>query len=81
MNDPSRRPAPFATLRRQFPVAAIVALLVSLPGGPPAAAVSPSDGDEDLTPPTETAYAVLQDRPDRLIVELPNRLIVAAQRV
>ncbi|MEO0965948.1 MAG: pitrilysin family protein [Planctomycetota bacterium] len=81
MNDPSRRPALFATFRRPFPVAAIVALLVSLPGGPPAAAVSPGDGDKDLTPPTETAYAVLQDRPDRLIVELPNRLIVAAQRV
>ncbi len=37
--------------------------------------------DTTPTPAGSTAFAVLQSRPDRLMVELPNRLIVIAQEI
>ncbi len=49
-------------------------------GGPPDAAASHNETPPPTTKPQMT-YEVLQDRPDRLLVALPNRLIVLAQEL
>jgi zinc protease len=48
----------------------------------PAFAAPADQPGRALDPPTQNpAYQVIQERPDRLIVALPNRLVIAAQRV
>jgi len=43
--------------------------------------VDPISNEPRIAPPVVKEYAILQSKPDRLMVELPNRLIVIAQEI
>ena len=46
-----------------------------------AAKIDPAPLQPRIAPPLAKEYAILQSKPDRLMVELPNRLIVIAQEI